>query len=275
MKIADYISKIIQEYPTLFKDVDYEKSKLKVLDHIFFTNGNGLELAKTENPKDGGYAVEDKMKKDKATGEWVRVYDKPYGKVKYKPLPKDYFDTVIYYVHSYEPPIRTIYKKNKYTADDVYYVYSKEIDNTRGPDFYRAESTGHFHPYPFSKGYSIVCDVFYDDVFLQDDWMEELVLLCKRTLEYFTDENQHKVDTYYPTKHQIQYDIKMFEDALKDGGKKGLKSLLKTWGYKPSETVPSYKEVENIRVDQWEKYKKDKIEFLNSFLKKYSKNERN
>ena len=72
MKIADYISKSIQEYPLMYKDVDYEKSKLKVLNHIFFTNGNGLEMAETENPEDGGYVVRPKHKKDKF-GDWERI----------------------------------------------------------------------------------------------------------------------------------------------------------------------------------------------------------
>ena len=54
MKIADCISQFIQEYPLLFKDVDYEKSKLKVLNHIFFKTNNGLKLAKTKNKKEGG-----------------------------------------------------------------------------------------------------------------------------------------------------------------------------------------------------------------------------
>jgi hypothetical protein len=36
MKIKDFISKSIQEYPLLYKDVNYEKSKLKVLNQLFF-----------------------------------------------------------------------------------------------------------------------------------------------------------------------------------------------------------------------------------------------
>lgn len=65
MKIADYISKCIQLYPTLYKDIDYNKSKLKVLNHIFFTIGNGMEMAKTKNPNEGGYVVDPKYKKIK------------------------------------------------------------------------------------------------------------------------------------------------------------------------------------------------------------------
>ena len=55
MKVKDYISKSIQEYPSLYKAATYEESKLLVMNHVFFTNGNGIEFAETENPKEGGY----------------------------------------------------------------------------------------------------------------------------------------------------------------------------------------------------------------------------
>lgn len=85
MKIADEISKNIHEYPNLFKKVDYETSKLEVLNHLFFTIGNGYEFAYTENPNEGGYLIEPKYKGD------IRVFDKPYGVLKYKELPNNYF----------------------------------------------------------------------------------------------------------------------------------------------------------------------------------------
>jgi hypothetical protein len=238
MKVIDFISKSIQEYPSLWKDKDYQSSKLKVLDHVFFTIGNGFELAETGNPETGGYAVEPKFKKNKKTDEWVRLIDKPYGKEKASPLPNGYFESTVFYESN----------GKKYTANSLH----------------------SFSPYPFSKDFSIVCDVFYDDVFLQQDWMQELVILCERTLEYFQDENQYKHDTYYPTGNKIQSNVRYFEKCFVENGQEGLKELRKIWGYEPKSTVPDFDEVQNRKNDSWNKFHKKQVDFLQLFLKKYS-----
>lgn len=43
MQVEQFIIKCILEYPLLYKDVSFENSRHKVLDQLFFTNGNGLE----------------------------------------------------------------------------------------------------------------------------------------------------------------------------------------------------------------------------------------
>ncbi|RLD07544.1 MAG: hypothetical protein DRI65_04385 [Chloroflexota bacterium] len=43
MNLEQYIIHSILEYPTLYKDINYQYSKEKVLNHLFFTNGNGME----------------------------------------------------------------------------------------------------------------------------------------------------------------------------------------------------------------------------------------
>jgi len=43
MQVEQFIIKCILEYPLLYKDINFEKSRNKVLDQLFFTNGNGLE----------------------------------------------------------------------------------------------------------------------------------------------------------------------------------------------------------------------------------------
>jgi len=271
MKIADYISKSIQEYPSLYKDVDYEKSKLKVLCQIFFTNGNGLEMAETDNPKEGGYVVEPKHKKYKKTDDWIRIKDKPYGKEKYKPIPDGYFESITYYVYASEHPIETIYRKGKYGDDKIYFRYDKKVDSEfRQPKLYKAESLHPFSPYPFSKGFSIACDVFYDGVFLQDDWMQELIILCKRTMEYFNDENQYKNNSYYPTENKIKQDLNYFKERFNKDGLKGLTDLRKTWGYEAKETLPDYAEIETRKNNSWKKFHKEQLDFLAKFLKKYA-----
>ena len=271
MKVQDFISKSIQEYPFLYKDVDYEKSKVKVLSQIFFTIGNGLEMAATDNPQEGGYVVEPKYKRNKKTNGWNRIKDKPYSKEKYKPIPNGYFDSVVYYVYSCEHPLEVVYRKSEYNDDEFLFRYDKKVDEKfREPKFYKAESLHKFHPYPFSKNFSIACDVFYNNIFLQDDWMQELIFLCERTLLFFNDEAEYKNDCYYPSEKSIKKDLNCFNERFKKEGLKGLNDLQKSWGYKIKDSVPSYEEIEITKNKSWEYYLNKQRLFLTDFLKKYS-----
>jgi hypothetical protein len=268
MKIADYISKSIQEYPSLYKDVDYEKSKLKVLNHIFFTIGNGLEMAETDNPAEGGYFVEPKYKEDKKTGDWIRIKDKPYGKEKYKPIPDGYFESIVYYVSASERPIETIYRKGQYRDDRVFFRYDKEVDREfRKPELYKAESLHPFSPYPLSKGFSIASYTSCDGFFLQTDWMEELIIICKSTLEYFNNENQYKNNHFYPSKDSIKRILYDFKKRFKEGGLERVIDVRKTWGYEAKETLPDYAEIETNAKSNWVAFRAEQIEILTSCLK--------
>jgi len=153
MKIKDYIIKEILQYPTLYKAKNYEESRLQVLNQIFFTLGNGLDFAETEDVAKGGYLVE--PKNVELDGDWIRIKDEPYGKETIAPLPKNFFNS----------------------APEVDYPY---------------------YPYPFSDYCGIFSEIIKGKQFLQDDWMEELIYLCKRTLEFFADPEQYKHDCYYP-----------------------------------------------------------------------------
>lgn len=273
MKIKDYISKSIQEYPSLYKDVDYEKSKLKVLNQIFFVIGNGLSMAHTDNPKEGGYVVEPKHKKDKETGEYIRRTDKPYGKEKFKAIPKGYFENVVYYVYSGGgSPLETTFRKDE-GGGKAYFRYDKEdIENEYNkPKIYEAKSLHSFSPYPISN-YSLIHEVLYKDVFLQEDWMQELIILSKKTLEYFNDENQYKENSYYPSKRAIENDVKVFKKRFKEGGLKGLNGLQKTWDYEVKDSIPDYVEVEARKNDVWEKFYTEQLEILYGFLEKFVTN---
>jgi len=264
MKVSDFISQSIQTYPSLYKDVDYERSKLKVLCHTFFTIGNGMEMAETEDPKQGGYVVEPKHKKNE-DGDWERVLDKPYGKERYKKLPKDYFESVIFYVYGSRNPIE-ITKKGR---NDVYFRYDKKVANEIfPPSLYKAESLYEFSPYPFSENYSLACKVYYENLFLQDDWMKELVFLCKRTLEYFNDENQYKNDSRYPSKNS-RMTSGQFKSTFEVEGAKGVRNLRKLWGYDISDEVPTEDEINRRSQKVWEDFRKKQINFLTLFLKKF------
>jgi len=59
VKLNLHIAQAIREYPSLYRDVTYEKSRLKVLDQLFFVIGNGYEWS----PK--GILVERKFSGEK------------------------------------------------------------------------------------------------------------------------------------------------------------------------------------------------------------------
>lgn len=269
MKIKDFISRSIQEYPLLYKNIDYEKSKLKVLSHIFFTNGNGMEMAKTDNEKEGGYVVNPKYKKDKF-GDYIRVKDKPYGKDKFKAIPDSYFDDIVYYVSSMDRPLEVTYKKGG--EDKIYFRYDKKVEEgVFKPSLYEAKSTRSFSPYPISKGFCIALNIFFDNLFLQDDWIQELIILSEETLKYFKDENRYIENCYYPTETKIKSDVKRFEEIFKKEGINGLNKLQKIWGYTVKDTVPDYAEVEKRKNKSWKNFHKEQIKFLNMILEKYNK----
>jgi len=164
MKVSDYIAESIMEWPSLFKSMDYDQSKLKVLNQIFFVIGNGLDFAQTGDEKTGGYVVSPRHRKK--NGRYIRIKDKPYGVETHSCLPEGYFETKIY--------------------------------ETRDYGIVEQCARYGFSPYPFSKDYSLACKVYYNDVKLQPDWMEELVILCKETLRFFNSEEDVKGYTYYP-----------------------------------------------------------------------------
>ena len=227
-------------------------------------------MAETEDPKEGGYVVEPKHKKDK-NDDWIRIKDKSYGKEKYKPIPKGYFESIVYYVQASDRPIETIYKKDEYD-DRVHFRYDKRVDTEfREPKLYKAESLHSFSPYPFDKNCSIVGQVFYKNIFLHDDWMQELILLCKRTLEYFNDENQYKNNSYFNTENRVKQDLRYFKETFDKEGLKGLKDLRKIWGYEKKETLPDRAEIEIRHKNGWEKFHKNNLKFLKDFLKRYER----
>ena len=269
MKIKDFISRSIQNYPTLYKCDNYYNSKLNVLNHIFFVIGNGYDVADTEIPEQGGYVVEAKSKRNKKTDAYIRIKDKPYGKEKYKELPADYFDTIIYKISSPKSPIEIINNGR----DDVYYRYDKEIEDCE--DFYKPKlrkviNNHSFTPYPFSENYSLICDIYYKNVFMQQDWIDESIILCKETLKYFLNEESYKKNTYYPTENNIKIDLKQFQERFNQGVKEG-KELRKIWSYKDSDKCPDIDEINNRKLESWTNFHKTQIDFLNNYLKRFDK----
>ncbi len=258
MKIADFISQSIQEYRSLYKSFNYEESKLKVLNHIFFTTGNGLELAETKNKKEGGYLTYPTYKKNKK-GDWIIDIDKPYGEETYKPIPDDYFDSVIYYISHTRKLIETFKIDDDYS---VYFRFNKEIkDEFMKPKLLIAENTLPFNPSctPFSN-------ILFNEIFLQEDWLKELILLCETTLNYFNNESQYKNNFYYSTEKKINLELELFKTEFEEKGINGIIKLRKIWGYELKETIPDYTEIEIKKTNSWINYRQGQIETLTSII---------
>lgn len=102
MTLDDSIRKSIFEYPSLFKDLDYAKSRIKVLDHLFLVIGNGYEWH-------DGYLAQ-RICKEKGRG--FKKFPK-YGKEKFtKKLDEAYFKTQTYRMFDHHPEIIKLIKEN-------------------------------------------------------------------------------------------------------------------------------------------------------------------
>jgi len=259
MKIKDYISKNIQEYPSIFKAKNYEESKLLVLNHTFFVFGTGLELAKTKNVKQGGYVTYPKLKKH------IRQFDLKYGKETYMPIPNDYFETKLFYICNY-PELKNIFTINGVT----YFKYdSNKFKFGTKPIFLEASTEEQFYPYPFSKEYSLVCKIFYEDLFLQEDWLKELINLVKRALIYFENPEEYKSDCKFPSEKRIQKEVIRFQEVFEKEGSDGIIRLKELWNYPVVNFSIDFEEIEKNINYIWEQYKTKQIDFLNKFLEKY------
>ena len=107
MTLDDSVRKSIFEYPSLFKDMDYAKSRIKVLDHLFLVIGNGYEWY-------DGYLAASVCKKK------GRGFKKPenYGKEKFtKKLDEAYFKTTTYRMFDHHPEILKLIKENPTFGD--------------------------------------------------------------------------------------------------------------------------------------------------------------
>ncbi len=91
MKVYQEIVNSIMEYPSLYKDINYQYSKEKVLNQLFFTNGNGYKWV---------------------NGELISDTEE-----RYQDFPKDYFNipimTTIKEELDFEKEMRLKFHKNK------------------------------------------------------------------------------------------------------------------------------------------------------------------
>lgn len=199
-----YVKECIAKYPLLYKTSDYWRSEHLVANHVFLTLGNGLEWAHVKNPKRGGFLVEPRYRKYR--GEYVRIYDKPYGKETYD---KELFNRV------WTERIFTFYNFPKEDEDwdpnftrDVFESeitedlkdmkrFELSIDssvkrwNKLAKKMENEKPTSWFSPYPdFGEEYS--CFYKPEVKYIQDDWKEAAIKHLDFCRDFVSDKNDLK-----------------------------------------------------------------------------------
>ena len=288
MYLEDYIKKSIYEYPSLYKCNTYEDSRIRVLSHIFFSNGNGLDFAHTKDKAKGGYVVDD-ARYHTRHGDHIRTFDQPYGKVKFDVnlVDDQYFLDKIFYIsigfeqrdayvshvavmkESYSRKVRAnirvtgLAEPEQEEGDDDNAEY-RRLRRRLMQDVSLTESKcdSDFSP-SFSEGYNMLEKVWKGENFLQHDWMDGAIELVKRTLEFFKDPEQVVKHHYFPKESDVNRDKKTFDERLEKEGQSGVDKLRKIWGYEEGETIEEHKN------RQWKDIEKRSVEFLEKFLKVY------
>lgn len=283
MKLHDHICKSICDWPTLYLLDNFESSKIRVLDHLFGTLGNGVEWAHTKNPKQGGYMCEDRHRKVK--GEYVRIFDKPYGKEKFeKDINKKYIEPII---EVYDWRCRKVifvgtleeYNNNpeKETWEDPENKEEEDFDICRfrvNKDIRNSNLKYHstfvdtslkfygWHPYPyFGKDYSPLWEIEPEDI--KDDWKEGALYWLKECKEFFLDDKRVKTYSHYPTKINIR-DFKKY--VLKEMETKTVDDINKMYGT-TSFTGDNFEEVE---MERWDNNLKNIMSFINETIERLS-----
>jgi len=211
MKVIDHVNQSISKYPSLFMVNNYEDSKFAVLHQDFIVLGNGMEWAYTPDPKDGGYLTHPIMKETE-DGEWVRLYDEPYGKEKCELDPRVFKEKIFYFE---EIDVKLAEEGYVFGATSGNVVFESELEElkkkhkacTGRKDYVRGFHT-HFYfpcgktydqkkdPYPnFSKRYSCFWEI--DPKLIKEDWRLAGIEHLKYWQDYFDDPERVKSYHYY------------------------------------------------------------------------------
>ena len=234
MKLKSCINKSIFEYPSLFRSVDLDSSRLLVLEHLFLVNGNGFDWNRE------GYL------------ENQEVYDAELPE-----FPDDYFEKNLYEVevldeeatkayleiiaevYHYQLPRSRFIIEGEQHASHVAHKWGKE-KTFLGKPFLREANSGFvesqgLNPYPLCE-YCAICEIMEGrtnsfhianfDLTAQPDWLQGAIEIAEFALGYFKDDERIIFHCYYP----------------KNDDEK----------------------------EHWEKFRKKQIEFYTSFLAKFN-----
>lgn len=170
MKVEDTIHRSIIKYPSLYNFGNLKDSRMAVLNHLFFTNGNGYDW------KDGEL-VEYRSEKLKSFKK--RVKEKQLKKWLNEDH-KDYEDSEAF------KRFEEFCKEN-----DLLHHLTKEAKEERKRRRIEENNNRKLHIYPFSKGYFLLGEI-PDDV--KEDWLDAGYDACVFALNWF-EENGSEMDT--------------------------------------------------------------------------------
>ena len=242
MKIKDYIRQKILDYPGIYRYSTYEESRLRVLDHIFFSPGNGLGFTKD------GYITSREKTIAGRNGKLISIA-KPYGEETVRPFPEGYFNMDMY-------KLGEIIGCHETKNGTVVYC-QKDIK----PYLLKYENTTPFSPYSITR-YSMISK-WAEGQFLQNDWIDEAYYLCRKVLEYYNNLETYKHSIYYPVNLDRDPTI-MFAELSTNN----IREIRKQCGYRDSDLPISKSEIREKKIMRWLSYKTDQIEKLKEIIYK-------
>lgn len=166
MFLEEAVAYSIKKHPILYRDVDYKKSRIKVLNQFFNVIGNGQKWF-------DGYCAEIKFRRK--NGEYER-YFLPYGKERCSPkFRKDYFisDNII-----------GMFKTKR----------DKKYNHVMGLTWENEDNRYPFRPYPISSDFSLITQIPSD---VRSDWLEGANEICQIGLYFFNNPQCFKHDTFF------------------------------------------------------------------------------
>lgn len=263
MRVIDTVKKAVLDWPSLYYQGNYEDSEFEVLHHYFIVLGNGIEWAHTKNPKQGGYLTHDSYYK--RNGEYVRRYDKPYGKEVTKDIShlfgQKLYDVILkeeYEKHNFTSSIDVWEEDIHKYSDDIYYKRQQRFLKER---LVEAGLKAERYPYPnFSKRYS--CFWKPECAYIQDDWRDAARGHLTHWLEYFNDPQRHVT---YSHCHVTERNIREFKEWItKRYPEKSLTEVAVEYG------IPNFQgaTIEELSKVRWDKTLSKTLLFLEETLKR-------
>jgi hypothetical protein len=168
MKLKDAIAQSIKRFPSLYRDLDYDKSRLKVLDHFFLTNGNGMAWW-------DGFITKNCEMEYRDRGGYYGVAGPKYG----------------------EQTFNSRFSPDYFTSNKIYGLYSARMNAFRkrhGIVKPNACSRRALSLYPISEGFGHILSI-PDNI--QNDWLRGAERICQAGLEYWQKPEYWRSNSYY------------------------------------------------------------------------------
>lgn len=248
----------IYKYPSLYRGFFYETSRPHVLDHLFFTIGNGYEwnlaTGQLEDPFDP--AVIDRLPDgffDRRLYEIIYLDQEKWAKAKQRPK---------YY---YQPrPDHLVFEADDDKAALYWFRRFERKDRGLSHFVYKARASRDvLHPYGLCK-YSALVEILEGHtnnwgcpphkLTPADDWLEGCIEQARYAFKYYKTPSMYEGNYYYTDNVLRQMEID--ERLLKQGEKLH-------WKLKPGETKHDY------AASCWQRHLDTNLEYLTRFLEKY------